>query len=276
MGYFSYPVPEFTWEHFWFPEPSFTRNTGEFARQGYDLIFHEDGGNWGRYVPGERHIPVVYLSIDSTLDEAHYRVRYQQAKYADLVLLDHDYPDRFASAGPPVRRLNYCVNDRVFHPVSPKRELDITVHCSSGGPGGEARKEIRRFLHTWAGEWDRTYRSGVLGLEAYATAMAASKVVVNWPRSALNRPHRIFDAMACGACVVTGPIPIVDGDGVFEGRQFVRFKDTVDLDQKLCELFDTGDWARYAEAGYTHVMEHHTWAVRAAQLRQMLHEELGL
>lgn len=88
MGMWSYAVPEFTWE-FFSPGKTFHLNRATFKKQGYDLIFHEDGGAWGKFTGGE--IPYVYYAIDSTLtEEHHYKPRYEQAKQADLTLVDHE------------------------------------------------------------------------------------------------------------------------------------------------------------------------------------------
>jgi hypothetical protein len=85
MGYWSYAVPEFEWDHF--PHADERVDLGKF--KDYDLIFHEDAG-FCTYDNRHAGPPVAFLAIDSTLTEAHYLKRLEQAKQANLVLVDHD------------------------------------------------------------------------------------------------------------------------------------------------------------------------------------------
>src|SRR5262245_34298610 len=105
MGAFSYPVPEFEWKHFSLGK-GFDCDTRQFKEQGFDLIFHEDGGNYGNYT--HRAIPIVYHAIDSTLSEDnHYSPRFIQAQKSDLILVDHDRLERFNIGGVPTMRWAY-------------------------------------------------------------------------------------------------------------------------------------------------------------------------
>lgn len=274
MGYWSYDVPEFTWEHF-SPGKDFVIERFDKFRD-FDVIFHEDGGNYG--VWGGCNPPVVYLSIDSTLSDNHYHIRFEQAKQADLILLDHDATARFYHAGPPVRRLGYCVNDHVFKPL--EKHLDVVYHCSSssgtGAPGAQERIKLRQDLNAWGtiGGW--SYRSGVAGLDEYAANMGSARIVVNLPRTVTNRPHRILDAMAAGACVLTGPIPTVDGDGLQDRVHYRTFAETAEVPAMIGELLTDHAWTQYAINGHELVMARHTWAIRAQELRQIIKKELGL
>lgn len=286
VGYWSYAVDEFKWTHFWQGKRGFSWDTRDYQKAGFDLVFHEDAGNWGVYQPemrfngeykGRGAIPVVYFSVDSTLTDQHFRERLEQGKQADLVLLDHDRPERFAGCR-VVRQWNYCVNDRAAKDYDLEKTVDVAFHCSGGAPGRESRAEVRNLLHEWASEWEYIYRSGVVrgSFGDYARAMNQAKIVVNQPRTPINRPHRIFDAMACRACLVTKPIPQVEGDMIVSGQHYIEAADNRDLLCRLKALLDTKSWRGIADAGHTLVMEKHTWAVRAKQLREILHEELGL
>lgn len=274
MGWWSYPVPEFTWDHF-SPGANIQNEIRKYAAD-YDLIFHEDGGNWGCY--GVSDIPVVYMSVDSTLSDAHYDVRHRQAKQADLVLVDHDSLDRFRLNNKRVRRLAYCVNDNVFKPL--EKTIDITFHCSTGtrkgAPGGVERNVLRDQLNTICKQNGWSYRSGTKGLQEYAESMGRSRIVVNWPRTSINRPHRIFDAMACGACVVTGPLPHVEEDHRNAGEHYVEFVNNNELPETLAGLLIDDTWAKIARNGNELVNERHAWKTRASELRSILNTELGL
>lgn len=273
MGYWSYAVPEFTWDHFYLGDP-FVESRSRF--NDYDLIFIEDGGNYGEFT-GDGP-PVAYLVIDSTLSDAHYHARLAQAAKSDLILVDHDRLNRFNSSGKPVRRLAYCVNDQVFKPF--EKTQDISFHCSSGGskghPGADERTQLRQYLHDLAQEHRWTYRSGVLGLLDYAESMGRSRVVVNWPRTPTNRPHRVFDAMASGACVVSGLLPNIAEDKRIASKHLVEFEEFSQLRKLLHELLELGWWEPIARSGRELVMGNHTWSVRAKELRTMLSKELGI
>ena len=276
MGYWSYAVPDlFSWRHFDFTDGG--RNLTQLRRLGFDLVFHEDGGNFGDYA-GSGALPVVYLSIDDTLSPEHLRARQQQAARADLILVDHGNLAHFRHIGPPVRQFPYCVNDQLFQPRA--KETDIAFYCGTGArkgaPGGVARVQIRQQLHDIAQRHGLSYRSGALDLPQYAAEMGAARLVVNWPRTDRNRPHRVFDALAAGACLVTGELPDVPADNRLPGVHYVQVSDAAQLDKTVPALLRSGDWQDVAQNGRAFVMGNHTWAVRAQQLRQLLHEVLRI
>lgn len=275
MGYWSYEVPEFTWEHF---NLAGGRCEARNRFRDYDLIFLEDlGGNAGT-LTGSGGPPVVYLSVDSTLSERHYTDRRNKASMADLILVDHDKPSRFHLDGKRALRLAYCINDHVFKPL--EKTLDISFHCgagaSQGQPGGAERVDLRQYLHTLHEIYGYSYRSGSMGLLEYAESMGHSRVIVNWPRTPINRSHRVLDAMACGACLVTGMLPDVPEDKIARDVHYVAFESKEELPYMLESLFSENRWQEVANNGYKLVMENHTWAIRARELREMLSKELGL
>lgn len=275
MGYWSYSVPEFEWVHMAY-KPNDIVDVSSF--HSYDFVFVEDSGMGLRLI--NRKKPVVFLAIDSTLSDPHYMGRLATAKQANLVLVDHDKLERFA-CGVPVRRWAHCVNDKVFH-TDPaiERSIDVNFRCASGAhknhAGGVERETLRGYLHGVCQVHGWSYVSGTAPLPDYAADMRRSRVVVNWPRTPINRPHRIFDAMASGAAVVTGRLPFVDGDGVEAGRHYLEFDVNSELPAVLEEALSCGLWETIASAGHEYVMKHHTWATRAKQLRQMVKEEFGL
>jgi len=268
VGYFSYGVPEFTWDYDT-PGKAFELDTHKLRKRGYDFIFHVDGGCWGHY--SGHAIPVVYYVIDSTLSEAnHYHPRLTQSRRSDLVLVDHDRIERFAGTA-PVARWNYCVNERVFKPVGEK-VWDIAYHCN--GSDNE-RAVLRSVLHEYATRYGWSYRSGALGLEEYAESLAAARVVVNQPRVAGNRPHRVYDTLAAGACLLTGFLPDT-GDGLLPSIHYETFAGPDTLLQQLKWLLEQERWQLTARLGRRFIMEHHVWSVAAQRLRQILHTWLGI
>jgi glycosyltransferase involved in cell wall biosynthesis len=272
VGIFSYAVPEFEWEHVAVHKWQ-DIDTRALAEQGFDLAFHEDGA-WAHYP--DRALPVVYYVVDSTLSEDHYRERLEQAQDADLVLVDHDRLERFAAAEKPLRQLPHCVNDRVFRDRGLERTADVASHMNVGGPCGDGRLEVGTRLEAWCGAMGYTYRGGTMGVEEYARSFNAARVSVNWPRTPINRSHRVLDAMACRTCLVTGAVPDVPGEERVAGRDCVPVDSYEEFFLAISELLESGAWREIADSGWRCVREHHTWSVRARQLRQILHEELGL
>lgn len=268
MGIFSYAIPEFTWQHL-APGKGATLDTRVLKAQGFDLVFHEDGGAWCDYVGGA--IPVVYYSIDSTLsEEFHFKPRLEQAKKADLVLIDHDRLERFEPCGKPVRRLSYAVNDLLFRPAE-RKDIDLCFHCG----GSAERGMMRALLHEFCKARGYRYVSGAVGLSEYADHMSRAKVVVNLPRNPTNRPHRVFDALSSGAALVTTPIPEVSGEVRRAGQHYLET--TLEcIAEKVAVLIDNQTWQLLGIGGQELVSQRHTWAVRARELREMLKLELSV
>lgn len=270
MGYWSYPVPEFTWT-FFSPGKPFKLDVRDFRNRGFDLIFHEDGGNWGDYL-NRGSIPVVYLAIDSTLTaENHFQPRYQQGKKADLVLVEHDDLNRWEGLTRPALRFPYCVNDKVFL-FSAAKKVDVSFH---NGGGVDKRARLRHTLSELCSERGWSYTSGALPLLDYAQALRDSRVVVNWPRNPANRPHRILDAMMSGAAVLTGDVPTVWD--CYPGYHYLTFADAPELTAQLDRLLkDGGAGAAVIARRGAEWAANNTWAKRAAQLRALLSSEIGL
>jgi hypothetical protein len=267
MGYWSYPVEGLQWAHFVFGgKVAYATDMNK-----YDVIVQEDAGP--RFY---KHLkkPVVYIAIDSSLSDDHLKARLERARHADLILVDHDRLDRFASLGVPVRRLNYCINDHLMRDYGEDRIIDVSYHC--GSSYCPDRKRLRKILAEFCRDANLEFASGVLHITDYARSMARSKIVVNWPRVPSNRPHRVFDAMACGACLVTGPLPDVDGDKREAGKHYIEVEKLEDIPAVILALLDSGEWRTVGQSGREMVNKYHTWAVRAGQLREILHNELGL
>lgn len=264
MGYWSYPVPEFTWRHF--QEP-FDHN----KLNAFDVVVQEDAGP-KRYSGLKK--PLVYVAIDSTLSQAHLDSRLQRARNANLILVDHGPLEDFFQLNIPAMRWNYCVNDHLMRDYGEGKDIDVSFLCATGG--SDERKELRGILSHYCEEVGLAYVSGVMHITEYARVMSRSKIVVNWPRSPQNRPHRIFDAMACGACLVTGPIPNVPGDDMVTGRHYFEVGQLEDIPAVINDLLASDTWRQLARQGKQLVDSKHRWAIRAKQLRDILESELGI
>jgi hypothetical protein len=260
MGYFSYPVPEFEWQHFY---------SDESAVNDFDLVIQEDGG------PDQCtnvKKPFIFLSIDDTLSDAHLQTRLTRAKTADVILVDHSKLKLFEELGKPVYRFNYCVNDWIMKDYGLPKDVDVSFHCGRN----EERIKLRQLLHEYCQANNRIYRSNTMGIEDYAQAMNRSKIVVNWPRTRINRPHRVFDSMACKACLVTGRLPDVSFDNRVSGYHYVECDSFEDIYNSIGELIQSGKWQQIAQNGYDLVHSEHRWSVRAKQLREIIYREFGI
>lgn len=263
MGYWSYPVPELDWQHFVFGGKSAYATE---MNNGYDVIFQEDAGP--RFYKDIQK-PLVYLAIDSTLSDDHLQSRLERAKNADLILVEQDNLKNYIHLSVPVKRLNYCTNDRLFRDTyGLGKPIDVSFYCGSN----EERGVIRNMLRTFCKKRNIILGTGTLHPIKYAEAMACSKIVINWPRVPTNRPHRVFDAMACGACLVSGKLPFMPDDRTVEGRDYIQADNHKDIPDAIDMLLSSGRWEEIAANGKKLVTKYHTWAIRAKELHQMLSE----
>ena len=266
MGWWSYPTEHFTWEFIPLGKGKCI-DTREYKTHGFDLIWHEDGGSWADYVGGA--IPTAYYAIDSTLSyESHYLARKEQAAKADIVFVDHDDLDRFRNGNQRVLRASYCVNEKLFHPDA--KTIDVSFNCG----GSPERGRMRTLLHDMTRMHGLSYVSGAIGLDAYAHNLNRAKVVVNVPRNPSNRPHRVFDALASGAALITTPLPDVSGECRKPGLHYLE-ADANAIPELARILVENMTWQLPATMGYEWVQQH-TWRARARELRQLLSQELGI
>jgi hypothetical protein len=267
VGIWSYGVPQFEIEHF--PQPKKVRlNKEQFS--AFDVIFHEDHKNWGRYI-GDGP-PVAYYIVDSTLSDNHYRVRLEKAReIADMVFVDWDDLARF-DLKVPVYRLSHCVNDRLFHDYGLDKATDIAFNCMRKGPGSDKRALLDIWLNEYCERKGLVYDNRILPDREYAQAMNRAKVVVQVNRTPATRAHRTFDAMACRSCLVTDPLPEVSDEARWAPQHYLEYHDLDELGQILDGLLATEGWRQIAENGYQLVQAEHTWSVRAEYLHEKLCE----
>ena len=269
IGHWSYPVPEFTWDVYPLPR-RFELDLDQFVGD-YDLVFHEDTKAWGSFVGDRSRLPVVYMVRDSTLSEDHYRVRVQQAReQADLILVDWDRLERFEGLGVPVRRLSHCVNERLFRDYGEPKIIDVAFHMACKGCPGRA--ELRDWLREFCAARGYSYAAGIMIGEEYPKALSRAKIVVNLERTPDTRAHRVFDALACRTCLLTSPEPEVSGEVRQAGLHYVEWRTYEELGEQIDVLLKTGAWENYARHGYWLVHQHHTWWIRAGELRKILLE----
>ena len=269
VGFWSYAVPDFEWDIRYAGKNAFI----DTHMTGYDLIWEEDGASFPQYRRGG--LPIVSYIVDSTLSyENHFLPRLKQSYQADLVLVDHDQLNRF-HGNRSVRRMLHCVNDRVFKDWQRKKTVDVAFHC--GSRDCEPRKETRRRLHDICKANNWIYTSGVRDLIVYAQAMNSARIVVNVPRRDGNRPHRVFDALACWTCLMTQGMHVGEAFGSLQfAHDFLQWQEYDQLEDLLEKFLRNNDWKVIADAGFLKVQREHTWAIRAVELRHLLNVELHL
>lgn len=270
VGYFSYPVRDFEWVEM-HPGKHFVLDLRDLERDGFHAVFHEDGGVWGDYT--HRVIPVLYYAVDSTVTLEHYLARRTQAAKSDMILVDHDRLVRFKDVGSqhiPVHRFSYCTNDRVFYPR--EKMVDIAFHMATGKLNHN-RAVLRDRLELYAKAKGYSIRIGGLPPKEYAESLGAARVVINLPQVPENRPHRVFDAMASGAALLTAPLPFVSGEDYRAGEEFAQFHSLDECYATIDRLL-SGQWVSHAEAGYRWIVNGHTWQKRARQLAALIREVL--
>lgn len=267
VGWWSYPVPEFRWDHFVLRKGFYTKRS-TFA-QTYDLIVYEDGKLTGR-IERDADIPVAYVVADSTLSEEHYRIRCQQAAMnADLLLVDWDDLQRFAHLEMPAYRFSFAANDRFFYPR--EKKIDVGFFCH---PTDE-RNRLADHLSEFCARQGYRFVYGSRFAADYAAAIGGSKININLGRNPQTRSNRIFDVFLSESCLVCDPLPEVSDEPRQLNKHYLQFRSKDELDLLLHELLQEATWKVFAAAAYKLGKRYHTWGVRARQLRKIL-DELGL
>jgi hypothetical protein len=252
IGLWSYPVPEFTWTGYGVAN-GFTLDRGKL--KGHDLIFLED------WVHGEftgDGPPVAYWIVESNSSPRREANYHAYAERANLVLLDQDRLDGWPV---PAHRLAYAVNEHVFRPL--EKTIDVAYHVQKT----PERDEVGKWLADFCKARGYSYASGWLPVREYAESMGRARVVVHYDHRPQCRSHRVFDALACGACLVTSPLPEIDGDGFKLSEHYLEWHNQDELGRLI-------DWSlknrETAMRGYHKVLTCHTWATRAKQLWAIL------
>ncbi len=270
VGFWAYEVPEFEVTHIGV-KGRFRYNLSEFS--DFDVIVREDHRTHGEFAR-DANVPIAYYVVDSTLSGDHYKSRQGPAKEADLILVEHDRLSRFGGLGPPVRRFGYCVNDKLFHDYHLEKTVDVGMYCRI--KDAPARRKLIYWLQEFCDKQGYGFAAGKRVQVKYAQAFNQTRISVNLSRTVTNRPHRVFDAMACRTCLVTSSLPPVSGEVREKGVHYDEFTDSEHLGGLIDELLSSGCWEGLADQGHELVHKQHTWAIRARELRQVFAEELGL
>ena len=269
VGWWAYPVPEFVWTHV--PVSNgFVLDVRDLARK-HDLVVWEDHRAYGTLTNRDA-LPIAYVIVDSTAGQAQFDMRYEYARQADLLLVDHDQPGRFSGLGKRARRLGYCVNDQFYRDYGEEKTVDVCFHFHPSPDG--ARTRLHEWLDGFCKQRGYVYAGGKRSGEEYPRGFNRAKVSVNLCQTPTNRPHRVFDSMACRTCLLTSKLPYVSGEeDVREGVHYADFTDTEDCGRRIVALLELGAWQGMADAAHELVMRRYTWTALAGRLRQTLLDE---
>ncbi len=260
-GWWSYGVPEFEWATLKV-KPQYFVVDMQYAPP-HDLVVLDD---WVFGTIRNLRSMMAYVIVDSARSNAQLKRNRTQALDANLILLDSDSLAAFDGMGKPVRRFAYAVNEALYYPRD--KIYDVAFLC---WPTDERRKvqascaEICQ-RHGWK------FVTGSFNWQEYARLLCSAKVVVHKAHVINARSWRVFDVMAARGCLLSSPLPIVSGDGIAVGTHYREYMNDEQLERQLIDLLDGGAWEAIAEAGYQHILAHHTWRIRSAQLRETLHE----
>lgn len=261
IGMWAYDVPCLDVTHV--PQPrEFTLNRDNFV--DVDAVVWEDARVIGT-VTGGAPVPVVYMVGDSTLTDDNYQDRFAQAQQSDLILVDWDRLDRFEGTGKPVKRLAYCVNERLFYPRD--KVIDVGFYCNIT----DERRDLHEWLATFCAARGYTFAGGRRVGEDYCQAIGETRVNVNLNRNPETRAHRCYDVMASRSCLVTSPMPHVSGEDWINQVHYLEWTDWDHLGSTLDAVLSSGLWESIATRAYAYAHAH-TWAVRAAELYTILTE----
>jgi glycosyltransferase involved in cell wall biosynthesis len=259
-GWWSYGVPEFQWTTLKVPRDGFSVDMRQYTR-GIDLVVLDD---WVFGTLNNLHIPLAYVIVDSMRSAEQLRRNYDQAKQADLILVDSDKLSAFSGLGKAVQRFAYAVNEHLFYPR--EKVYDVAFLC---WPTDE-RRMVQEWCRDICARHHWCFITGTYDWNDYARFISSSKVVVHKPHVPQGRSWRVFDVMAARGCLLSEMLPDVSGDGLRRGEHYHEYRDRESLEAALESLLDGDFWKPIAEAGYQHVMQNHTWRIRAEQLRGML------
>jgi len=260
-GWWSYAVPDFEWQVMKVKPTNFVADMRETPHA--DLVVLDD---WIFGKLKNLKTPLAYCTVDSARSTEQLERNLKQAEQARLILVDSAPLDSFSSTGKPVQRFAYAVNEQLFYPH--EKVYDVAFLC---WPTDE-RRVIQKACFDICKRRNWSFITGTYDWDQYARFLSSSKVVVHMPHVKQARSWRVFDVMASRGALLTMSLPDVSGDDLIRGIHYREYSNVETLERELMALLDYDAWKVIGEAGYDHVMKHHTWKTRAAQLRETLRE----
>lgn len=264
-GWWSYPVDEFKWVQLKVPRDNFIVDMQQINPTP-DLVVLDDW-IYGQFK--NLKTPLAYAIVDSARSLAQLERNREQARFADLLLIDSDDLSKFKPWGKPARRFAYAVNEHLFMPR--EKVYDVAFLCWLT----DERRAMQRIVKEICQKHGWSFVTGAYDWRDYARFLSSAKAVVHLPHVKAARSWRVFDVMASRGALLTMTLPDVSGDGLIAGTHYRTYNNAASLESELMYLLNDGHYEQIGMAGYQHVIEHHTWRIRAAQLRQIVYEVFG-
>jgi spore maturation protein CgeB len=218
------------------------------------------------------------------------RMRTTAAEYTFVFSQGTEYAEIFRKMGiANARWLPMACDPELHHPVNLREDEQSefghdAAFVGSYYPGrADCLQQLTAFdLAVWGPGWDRLstnspLRACVRGLhtppESWVKIYSASRIIISIHVQDPERrvqvhqaSPRIFEALACGAFVLTDSQR--DVLALFrDGEHLVSFKDAADLGRKIAYYLEHPDERqRIATAGRAEVLRHHTYAHRVREI----------
>ena len=208
---------------------------------------------------GQAPFPTACILCDTHMD---LNGRKRQARFFDHVFLYHrNYLSCFEEhPNGNVHWLPYACDLDLFHPGKGERDIDIAF-IGNLFPGSGRRDLIAKLSKRFRMNEPRYYQQAEI-----PAIYSRAKIVLNLPlRDDLN--FRTFEAMSCGAMLLTRRVK--NGQEILfeENKHYVAFDDETELFEKAAYyLSNPGERDAIAAAGLAEVKLHHHLELRVEEL----------
>ncbi len=212
-----------------------------------------------------RDIGTTAFPTACVISDTHRRLtpRLRLAQFFDHVFLyQRNYLPHF-TAHPPgrVSWYPYACDPQFFRDQGGERNLDVAFVGQLGAPGGERARSLAVLRQRWTLNPPGQYTQREM-----ADLYARARIVVNFPvGDDLN--FRFFEALSCGALLVTKQMD--NGQDLLfrEGEHFISFTDEEDLLTKIAYYLEHEEARqRIAAAGHRECLRAHTLEIRLGDL----------
>lgn len=231
-----------------------------------DVVLYIDDSNTHLYVTGleDLTIPLVFYSIDSHIH--HEAQRIYAGMFDCCLIAQKDYVAEFSQMCPDSRWFplwaRACVEPRAA------RDIDVSFR-------GNFSTLVNQRRSDFFGALSRRFRVDA-GTGPYSEVYSRSKIVVNQTlRGDLN--FRVFEAMSCGALLLTPKIGNGQNELFTAGEHLVEYRegDVEDaLDRISWLIAHPAELERIAAAGKITALSHHSEQIRTDQLLEVLYSAL--